>query len=221
MIGNRNIAVTWKDQASYLLAALLLAVPILTTVFEPSIGNREPFASLSAAVGDWLTAAAATFLVLLLIYRRRSALVTQGGPENEHAFETLAVFSAYFAAMLLPDRQDSSYWAMLLLSATSVGLAASHIYTWSVLEESVGTGTATFAATIFAAGCLLAIGGLALASIARSFGYPYNLCAGAVGLIGVLLSFVCVPVLIMVSRAWRYFMERRRRPSEEATESDL
>ena len=208
MNDTRTSVVAPKDLVCYLFAWVLFAVPIMATVIQNINSNLRLIKSLSDAAGDWLTAAAATFVVLFVLYRRRNASVTEDWPNNEHIFEIFAITCAYISVVLLPDRQSSSYWAILLLSTISIVLATTHIFTWSMFEASVGTAMARISAAILSLGFMLAIGGLGVASIARIFGLPYHLIAGATGLVGVLLICIWLPVLVVNATGWRSFRTR-------------
>ena len=208
MNDTRNSVVTPKDFVCYLFAWVLFAVPIMATLIQNIGCNFRLINSLADAAGDWLTAAAATFVVLFVLYRRRNASVTEDWPNNEHIFEIFAITCAYISAVLLPDRQSSSYWAILLLSTSSIVLAATHFFTWSMFKASVGTTMAWISAVILGLGFILAIAGLGVASMARIFGLPYHLIAGATGLVGILLICVWLPVLVVSAIGWRSFRTR-------------
>lgn len=202
-------AANWKDYTSYILAWVLFAVPIMATVIQSLPWDFTTVKTLSESAEDWLTAAAATFVVLYLIHRRRTVASTDGESDDPHIFEFFAIICAYIAAVMLPDRQTSSYWAILLLSTASVGLSTTRAYTWTMFKESIGDRSAKLVAFVFGGGSAFAIVGLVIASKMLLFGLPYGQWSAMVGLIG--LFFVTVSLLSVFLRVTIW---RRHRPSD-------
>ena len=203
MSNTKNTAATKRDYVSYLLAWFLLAVPLAVTFLMPISESTNLFQISFQKSGDWLTSAAATFVFLYFIARRRNSIAASDQPGNEYLLELLAVFCVYISAIMLPDEKGISYLAMVFLSTTSVVLASSHIYTWNMFKASVGSRAAGVTAAVLGIGFIFAVGGLLLV-------WAYCACSpigcqifSGIGLLGVFTICLCLLAIVIMAIPWR------------------